>query len=214
MSHNEKNFMPSNNTVTKKIAIVFFSATGTTHQLAKEIEKGINQTLLAQAVLLPINNNDIVTGRYTNKKVLDSVNYCDALIMGSPTYMGGPAAQFKAFADATSEHWYSQTWKNKLAAGFTVGSNLNGDQLNTINYFSIFAGQHGMIWAGLDRLDGADSMSMNKTKIPFSNAHLKLPNNRLGNQQGLIAQSSDGTLPEEDLHTAYYFGKRIVSLSF
>ena len=31
-----------------------------------------------------------------------------------------PAAQFKAFADATGERWFKAAWKDKLAAGFTV----------------------------------------------------------------------------------------------
>ena len=50
--------------------------------------------------------------------------------------MGGPAAQFKAFADATGERWYRGAWRDKLAAGFTVSSGPSGDKLNTLNIFS------------------------------------------------------------------------------
>ena len=32
----------------------------------------------------------------------------------------------------------------KVAAGFTIGSNLSGDQLSSIQYLQIFANQHGM----------------------------------------------------------------------
>ena len=53
----------------------------------------------------------------------------DALTFGSPTYMGGPAAQFMAFADATVERWSEQRWRDKLAAGFTVSSALTGELL-------------------------------------------------------------------------------------
>jgi len=37
------------------------------------------------------------------------------MAFGSPTYMGGPAAQFKAFADATGDRWAARTWANKVA---------------------------------------------------------------------------------------------------
>jgi NAD(P)H dehydrogenase (quinone) len=44
--------------------------------------------------------------------------------------MGGPAAQFKAFADATSERWFKRVRLNKLAAGFTVSGGPSGDKLS------------------------------------------------------------------------------------
>ena len=43
--------------------------------------------------------------------------------------MGGPAAQFKAFADATAGKWFTSAWKDKIAAGFTVSMSPSGDKL-------------------------------------------------------------------------------------
>ena len=43
----------------------------------------------------------------------------DAIIFGSPTYMAGPSAAFKAFMDATSGRYAEQAWADKLAVGFT-----------------------------------------------------------------------------------------------
>ncbi|XUJ34422.1 flavodoxin family protein [Bradyrhizobium japonicum] len=57
--------------------------------------------------------------------------------------MGGPAAQFKAFADASSYRWSQQRWADKIAAGFTTGACAGGDQLHTLTYFTILAAQHG-----------------------------------------------------------------------
>lgn len=51
--------------------------------------------------------------------------------------------------EATSKFWYTQTWKNKLAAGFTNSSSLNGDKLNTLQQLSIFSAQHSMLWISL-----------------------------------------------------------------
>ena len=81
--------------------------------------------------------------------MLAQLDASDAIIFGSPTYMGGPAAQFKALADATGERWYRGAWRDKLAAGFTVSSGPSGDKLSTLHYFFTLAMQHGMIWIGL-----------------------------------------------------------------
>ena len=62
--------------------------------------------------------------------------------------MGGPAAKFKAFADATVESWFAQAWRDKLAAGFTVSGTPSGDKFSTLQYFHTLAMQHGMIWVG------------------------------------------------------------------
>jgi NAD(P)H dehydrogenase (quinone) len=72
----------------------------------------------------------------------------DVIIFGTPTYMGGPAAQFKAFADTTSERWFKRVWVNKLAAGFTVSAGPSGDKFNTLIYLFTLAMQHGMVWVG------------------------------------------------------------------
>ena len=58
----------------------------------------------------------------------------DAIVFGSPTYMGGVSWQFKKFADASSKPWYVQAWRNKLAAGFTNSATLNGDKFSSLQY--------------------------------------------------------------------------------
>ena len=128
-----------------KIALVYFTNTGVTGQLMKaaysEIEKdGI------EPVFCEILGKEIIEGRFTNQKLMNSLHSCDAIIFGSPTYMGSVTAQFKAFADATSDLWLDQRWAGKIAAGVTSGTGLNGDQTSTLQYFSTLSSQHGMIW--------------------------------------------------------------------
>jgi NAD(P)H dehydrogenase (quinone) len=60
-----------------------------------------------------------------------TLNDADAIIMGSPTYMGSVSWQFKKFADASSKPWFSQAWKDKIFAGFTNSATMNGDKLST-----------------------------------------------------------------------------------
>jgi hypothetical protein len=59
----------------------------------------------------------------------------ERLVRGSPPYMGGPAWQFKKFADSSSRPWLSQAWTDKLAAGFTNSASVNGDKFSTSEYF-------------------------------------------------------------------------------
>ena len=46
----------------------------------------------------------------------------DAIIFGSPTYMGGVSADFAKFKDWTAARWMEGMWRDKLAAGFTVSA--------------------------------------------------------------------------------------------
>src|SRR6202790_4297976 len=72
----------------------------------------------------------------------------DAIIFGAPTYMGGASADFKKFADPSSKPWFAQSWKDKIAAGFTNSATMNGDKHSTIAYLITLAMQHSMIWVG------------------------------------------------------------------
>jgi len=179
-----------------KIGIIFHSVTGSTKTLAKAIKAGIQTVPDTEVIEVEIKGGDIVEGRYVNEAKLNELSNVDAMIFGSPTYMGCVSAQFKAFADATGELWAEQAWANKIAAGFTIGSNYSGDQLNTIQYLQIFSNQHGMLWAGLDIPGNYDPAQRN----------------RLGAQSGLIAHSTDTEIHELDLITAKYLGKRVASV--
>ncbi len=78
----------------------------------------------------------------------DVLHAAQAIVFGAPTYMGSASAAFKAFMDATSDFWLDQPWRDKIAAGFTVGSANSGDKANTLVQFATLAAQHGMIWVG------------------------------------------------------------------
>lgn len=179
------------------IAVVWHSATGTTTKLAHAVIEGISAVKGIQVTPVEIKGSDIVEGRYRNTRLLDMLDNADAVVFGSPTFMGSVSAQFKAFADASSDKWADKAWADKLAAGFTVGSNLSGDQLHTIQYLQIFANQHGMLWVSLDLPGGYDAENRN----------------RLGAQSGLITHSADGELHPSDLITARYLGQRVAKLT-
>lgn len=177
-----------------KIAIVYHSVTGTTAQLAEAVAAGCRSVATADPELLRIKGTDIQQGRYQNSAVFEVIDQADAVIFGSPTFMGSVSAQFKAFADATAgDYWTKQRWANKVAAGFTVGTGYCGDTLHSLHYLQILAAQQGMLWAGLDLAGAGDA------KAP----------NRLGAQAGLIARAVNDAIEEPDLQTAFYLGQRV-----
>lgn len=126
-----------------KIALVYFSGYGHTAKQAEAIEQGAASVSGAEVTVLKINEQgDLPAGGW------ELLAQQDAIIYGSPTYMGGPAWQFKKFADASSKPWFTQAWKDKIAAGFTNSASVNGDKFATINYFFTLSQQHGQVWIG------------------------------------------------------------------
>lgn len=134
-----------------KVSIIYFSQGGTTALLAHAISQGATSAG-AIAEIIRIEPNHITDGRWKNDAILQQLSEADAIVFGTPTFMGGVAAQFKAFADATGYIWYGRGWRGKLAGGFTISGSPSGDKLNTLQYLSILAAQHGMIWANWDEL--------------------------------------------------------------
>ena len=120
-----------------KIAIVFHSGYGHTLRMAQAVAEG------ASAQLVPID----AEGNLPDSG-WETLNAADAIIMGSPTYMGTVSWQFKKFADASSKPWFSQAWKDKVFAGFTNSATMNGDKLSTLHYLFTLAMQHSGIWVG------------------------------------------------------------------
>ena len=129
----------------------------------------------------------------------------DAIIMGSPTYMGSVSWQFKKFADASSKPWYTQVWKDKVFAGFTNSATINGDKLSTLHYLFTLAMQHSGIWVGTGMMP-SNSKAAQRNDV-----------NYLGSFSGAMAQSpsdaSAGEMLPGDLETARLFGERVAAVA-
>jgi NAD(P)H dehydrogenase (quinone) len=182
------------------VSVIYFSGTGHTAKLAEAVAKGAALVADVKTNLIAISGEDIVQGRYKNDGVLAALDASDAIIFGSPTYMGGPAAQFKAFADATGEKWYRGTWRDKVAAGFTVSGGPSGDKLSTLHYFFTLSMQLGMIWIG-------------QVESPMNDKGI----NRLSSYSGVMGQAgqeSPEVAPSEgDKLTGELLGRRVAALA-
>ncbi|MEV4434191.1 flavodoxin family protein [Streptomyces sp. NPDC049585] len=171
------------------VVIAYHSGHGHTTKLAEAVKEGAAGVSGTDAVLISVDelgNDDWAR--------LDAA---DAIIFGSPTYMGTASPAFHTFAHDTAGRWYQQAWRNKVAAGFTVSSGKSGDKLHTLQYFTVLAAQHGMHWINLDLLPGQQDSDLN----------------RLGGRLGAMAQSPGGQGPDEmqksDLLTGSHLGQRV-----
>lgn len=175
-----------------KIAVIFHSGYGHTARQAQAVAEGAGPG----AFLVEIDQvGEISVESY--KKIEEA----DAIIMGTPTYMGGPSWQFKKFADSTSREWIEQRWRDKVFGGFTNSASMNGDKQITLNYLFAFAMQHAGIWVGLGLLP-SNSKSAVREDVNF-----------LGAFSGAMMQTPSDASVEEvceaDIHTARIYGRRI-----
>lgn len=178
------------------IAIVYHTGYGHTGRQAEAVRAGVEQVDGVEAMLLSVDKVE---------RHWEDLNAAQAIIFGSPTYMGSVSAAFKAFEEATSSAVLAKgyLWKDKIAAGFTTSGSRSGDKLSTLVQMMIFAAQHGMHWVGLD-LPPANCSSTG------SEADM----NRLGFWLGAGAQANtdegpETAPPESDLATARYLGRRV-----
>ena len=180
--------------MSKKIIVVFHSGYGHTKRMAEAVANG------AGASLLPIDaEGNLPEGGW------EQLAAADAIIMGSPTYMGSVSWQFKKFADASSKPWYPEAWKDKIAAGFTNSASMNGDKHSTLHYLITLAMQHSMIWVGTGMLP-SNKKSATRNDI-----------NYVASSSGAMASTpSDASVDEMlpgDLETARLFGQRVAEVT-
>jgi len=179
-----------------KIAILVHSGYGHTRRMAESILEGAASVAGADAQIIAIDaEGQLPEGGW------ESLAAADAIVFGSPTYMGGVSWQFKKFADASSKVWGALGWKDKLAAGFTNSASVNGDKGQTISYLITLAMQHGMVWVGTG-LHPANTKESGRHDV-----------NWISGFSGALAQSpsnaSVAEMPAGDLETARLFGVRV-----
>lgn len=176
------------------VAVIYHSGYGHTAKQAEAVAAG------AKADLIAINENGEISDADWDK--LDAAK---AIILGSPTYMGGVSWQFKKFADTSSKKWFTQAWKNKIFAGFTNSASMNGDKGSTIQYLITFAMQHSGVWVGTGLMPSS-TKAAKRDDVNF-----------LGGFSGaLMSTPSDASVDEvvkSDLETARLLGMRVAEFA-
>ena len=115
-----------------RIAIVYHSGRGHTRRQAEAVKAGVEQVEGAEALLLSVEEA---------QQRWDDLASADAIIFGTPTYVAGVSAAFKAFEEASSHAVMTKGlgWKDKIAAGFTNSGSRSGDKLATLMQIALFA---------------------------------------------------------------------------
>lgn len=177
-----------------KIIVVYHSGYGHTARVAEHVAKGAAAQLVAISAEGDISEAD-----------WDALDAADALIFGTPTYMGGPSWQFKKFADASSKRWFTRAWQDKIFGGFTNSASPVGDKGATLIELVTLAAQHGGIWVSLGLLP-----ANTKAATPADLNHL-------GGSVGLLTRSpadaSVEEIPSGDLATAEAYGTRVAAIA-
>jgi multimeric flavodoxin WrbA len=176
------------------IVVVYHSGYGHTQRMAQAVAQGAGASLLAIDA-----DGNLPAGGW------EQLHAADAIIFGTPTYMGSVSWQFKKFADASSKPWFAQAWKDKLAAGFTNSAGMGGDKQGTLLTLFTLAMQHGMVWVS-QGLMPSNTKGARRDDI-----------NYLVSYSGAVAQSpSDAgadAMSPGDLETARLFGERVADIA-
>jgi NAD(P)H:quinone oxidoreductase type IV len=128
-----------------KIAVIYYSATGTVHELARSITAGAERAgadvrLRRTQELAPphaIESNPAWSDHVAATSniaiaIPDDVQWADAVIFGSPTRFGNIASQLKQFIDTLGGLWAQGLLANKVYSGFTASSTAHGGQESTL----------------------------------------------------------------------------------
>ena len=183
--------------MSKKVVVVYHSGFGHTARQAEHVFNGVAAVDGVDALRVSVENVDAHW---------DDLAAADAIIFGAPTYMGSVSAPFKAFMDASSKVWFTQGWKDKLAAGFTNSASQSGDKLNALLQMMVFSGQHAMVRVSLGLPPGNNASTGSVDDL-----------NRIGSYAGAMAQSNadEGAeaMRESDLKTAEHLGRRVAEMA-
>ena len=121
-----------------RILISYFSKTGHTRLMAEEVAKGAS-----------LEGCDVVLKAVSDTSV-DEMRDSDAVIFGSPTYYGGPAAELKLLIDESVK--YHGSLDGKVGGAFASAGMLGGGVETTVRALLDALLIHGMVIMGSPRI--------------------------------------------------------------
>lgn len=139
------------------ILILYYSRTGATAQMAKEVARGIDQVTGVESMIRTVPAISPTTEATENPipsagppyATLEDLANCSGLALGSPTRFGNMAAPLKYFLDTTGSLWQSGALIDKPAGCFTSTASLHGGQETTLISMMLPLLHHGMMIMGV-----------------------------------------------------------------
>jgi NAD(P)H dehydrogenase (quinone) len=191
-----------------KVAIIYYSATGNVHALAEAVREGAEKAgaevrLRKVAELAPehaIRSNEAwaahveATGDVVEASKTD-LTWADAVILGTPTRYGLPAAQLKQFIDRTGGLWEQGLLADKVYAAFTSTDTRHGGQESTLLALS----NTFYHWGGYIVPPGYTDPVQFESGNPYGASHV----------------GNDGATPVGDVEAAAaaYLGRRVATVT-
>lgn len=192
---------------TLEVLILYYSRSGATEALAREVCHGVDSIKNVAARLRTVPGVSAVSEATEDAVPKDGPPFasrqdlkeCAGLVMGSPTRFGNMAAPLKYFLDGTGSEWLNGTLAGKPAGLFTSTSTLHAGQESTLLTMAVPLLHHGMLIVGLPYTEallaetttggtpyGASHVTWNKSPDQLSRDEIHLAR-ALGARVALIA---------------------------
>jgi NAD(P)H dehydrogenase (quinone) len=132
-------------TVTPRVAVVYYSATGNVAAMARELAGGA-EAAGAEVRLRRVAETAPPEAIASNPRwaehapdyeavplaTLDDLEWADGIALGSPTRFGAATSQLRAFLDTTGGLWFRGALLHKVGTAFTTASTAHGGLESTI----------------------------------------------------------------------------------
>lgn len=190
-----------------EILILYYSRTGSTAELARQVARGVETVASMTARLRtvpPISTvceavEDEIPAAGPPYASLDDLRECAGLALGSPTRFGNMAAPLKYFLDSTGGLWLAGALSGKPAGVFTSASTLHGGHETTLLTMMAPLLHHGMLLVGVPFTEPA----LGKTRsggTPYGPSHWSGPESR-------------AALDSEEKQIAWALGRRLAAIA-
>jgi len=117
--------------MTVKVAVIYYSATGTVHALAQAVAEGA-ASAGAEVRLRRVADPGPDGASDQDPASVADLAWADAYAFGTPTRFGAPAAPLKQFIDQAVELWHEGGLADKPVTAFTSAHNRHGGSEATI----------------------------------------------------------------------------------
>ncbi|NJM13619.1 MAG: NAD(P)H:quinone oxidoreductase [Synechococcaceae cyanobacterium SM1_2_3] len=190
-----------------EILVLYYSRTGGTAEMARQVARGIEEVKGITARLRTVPPVSTVCETVADNipaagppyASLDDLRECAGLAIGSPTRFGNMAAPLKYFLDSTGGLWLAGALSGKPAAVFTSASTLHGGHESTLLTMMVPLLHHGMVLVGLPFTEAALSETRSGG-TPYGPSHWS-------------GQESRTTLDTQEKHLCQALGRRLAEVA-
>jgi NAD(P)H dehydrogenase (quinone) len=169
-----------------EILVLYYSRTGGTAEMARQIARGVEETpgMTARLRTVPAISTvceaveDNIPAAGPPYVSLDDLRECAGLALGSPTRFGNMAASLKYFLDSTGGLWLAGALCGKPGAVFTSASTLHGGHESTLLTMMLPLLHHGMLLVGLPFTEKA-LYETRSGGTPYGSSHWSGPESRI-----------------------------------